>query len=177
MAILWAILLIVLNTAWLALTVLGLPGNWLIVISAALIVWRQWDAADAGGIEMFNLWTLVAIATIAALAEIAEVLTGVFGSAQMGGTRRGSLGALVGGLIGAIAATFLIPVPLMGSLIGACAGAALGAWGFELSGGRKMIESARAGLGAGLGTLAGRLIKVVAGVLIWLTIAVAAFWP
>jgi hypothetical protein len=175
MDILWAILLILLNTVWLALTVLGLPGNWLIVISAALVVWRQWGAADAGGIEMFTIWTLLAVIVVAAIAELAEILTGVFGSTQMGGTRRGSLGALLGGLIGAIIGTPLMPI--LGTLLGACLGAALGAWGFELSAGRKMIESARAGLGAGLGTLAGRLIKTIAGVLIWLTIAVAAFWP
>ncbi len=174
---LWATLLILLNGAWLLLVVLGLPGNWLKVISTAAIVWWQWGNAERGGVEMFSIWTLVAIIVIAVAAELAEFFTGVFGAAKAGATKRGSFGAIVGGIVGAIAATFLIPIPILGSILGACVGAGLGAWGFEMAGGRKFSESAKSGVGAGVGTLAGRVVKIVSGVVIWLVIAVAAFWP
>ena len=72
MTYLWATLLILLNGAWLLLVVLGLPGNWLKVISTAAIVWWQWGNSEEGGVEMFSIWTLVAIIVIAAVAELAE---------------------------------------------------------------------------------------------------------
>jgi uncharacterized protein YqgC (DUF456 family) len=126
---------------------------------------------------MFGLAPLIVIVALATIGEIAEFFTGVVGSQKAGGTRRGAVGALVGGFVGAIVATFLIPAPILGSLIGACGGACLGAWGFELSGGRKMAESARSGVGAGVGTFAGRVAKLIVGIAIWLIVAVAAFWP
>ena len=177
MAYLWATLLVLLNTAWLATVVAGLPGTWLIVVSTALVAWWQRGDAAAGDEGMFSIATLVVIVVLAGVAELVEFLTGVVGSKRAGGTRWGSVGALVGGLAGAIAATFLIPVPLLGSLLGACGGACLGAWGLELAGGRKMKESVDVGVGAGVGTLVGRVAKLIAGVAIWLIVAVAAFWP
>jgi uncharacterized protein YqgC (DUF456 family) len=126
---------------------------------------------------MFSIATLVAITGLATVAEITEFVTGVVGSRKAGGTRWGAVGAIVGGIVGAILATPFIPIPILGSLIGACGGACLGAWGLELAGGRKMRESARSCVGAGVGTLAGRIVKLVAGIAIWLIVAVAAFWP
>ena len=175
MIYLWAALLVLLNTLWLATVVVGLPGTWLMVVSTALVAWWQRGDAAAGDQGMFSIATLVVIIVLAALAEVVEFLTGVVGSKRAGGTRWGSVGALVGGVIGAIVATPLIP-PL-GSLIGACAGACAGAWGLELAGGRKMKESVDVGVGAGVGTLVGRVAKLIAGVAIWVIVAVAAFWP
>ena len=175
MAYLLAAILLVLNTGWLLLVVFGLPGNWLMVLSSAGVVWWQWGNAAEGGVEMFDVWTLGVIVALALVAELAEFLTGVFGSKKAGGTRWGSLGAMFGGIAGAVAGTPFIPI--VGTLIGACIGAALGAWGLELASGRKWGESAKSGVGAGVGTLVGRVIKVAGGVLIWLIVAVAAFWP
>jgi uncharacterized protein YqgC (DUF456 family) len=175
MAYMWATLLVLLNTVWLATVVVGLPGTWLIVASTALVAWWQRGDAAAGDEGMFSIATIVVIIVLAALAEVVEFFTGVVGSKRAGGTRWGSVGAIVGGVIGAIAATPLIP-PL-GSLIGACVGACLGAWGLELAGGRKMKESVDVGVGAGVGTLVGRVAKLIAGVAIWVIVAVAAFWP
>jgi uncharacterized protein YqgC (DUF456 family) len=177
MVYLWATLLVLINLVWLATVVAGLPGNWLIVVSTALVAWWHWGDPDTGEAGMFSIATLITIVALAAVAEIAELVTGVVGSKKAGGTRWGAVGALLGGLIGAIVGTFVIPIPLLGSLIGACGGACLGAWGLELASGRKMRESARAGVGAGIGTFAGRVIKLATGIMIWLIVAVAAFWP
>ena len=177
MAYLWATLLILLNTVWLTTVVLGLPGTWLIVASTVLLAWWHWPEPAGGQTGMFSIATLVAIVVIAALAELAEILAGIAGSKKSGGTRWGSLGAIVGGVLGAIAGTVMIPIPLLGSLVGACGGAAIVAWGFELAGGKRVHESARIGLGAGVGTFWGRMAKLAAGVIIWLIVAVAAFWP
>jgi len=172
-----AILLLVVNLFWLFLVVLGLPGNWLMVLSTILFGWWQLSRAEPGGQAMFGMVTLVAIVILATLGEVVEFISGVVGAKKAGGTRRGSIGAIVGGIVGALAATFVIPIPVLGSLIGACGGAALGAWGLELYGGLEMPRSIKSGLGAGVGRLVGTVVKLVAGASIWIVVAVAAFWP
>jgi len=54
MLYIWGTLLVLLNAIWLALVMVGVPGNWLMVLSAALLSWRL-EAPDGG---MFSLWTL-----------------------------------------------------------------------------------------------------------------------
>jgi len=171
MLYLWSVLLILLNAIWLALVVFGLPGNWLIVISTCLFAW--WRADDA----VFSIYTLILITILAILGELVEFFSGMAGAKRAGAGWRGSIGAIVGAVTGAILGTFLIPVLLLGTLIGACIGAGIGAWVLELSGGRKMQDSVRYGMGAGLGEFLGITSKFALGVLIWLIVAVAAFWP
>ncbi len=169
MTFVWAFFLVLANAVWLVLDVLGLPGNWLMVGGTLLVAWLRPG--------MFSAGTLVAIVVIAAIGEVLELLSGVAGARGGGAGRRGSAGALLGGFVGAIAGTFLIPVPLLGSLIGACAGACLGAWALELSGGRDFDESVRAGVGAGVGRALGTVLKLAAGLLLWFVIAIAAVVP
>jgi uncharacterized protein YqgC (DUF456 family) len=173
MLIVYAILLILLNFFWLLTNLAGLPGNWLMVITTAIVVLVQWRAPG----EMFSVATLVSIAVLATLGEVLELVAGAAGARQAGATRRGSIGALAGGLVGGIAGTFLIPIPAVGSVLGACAGAFIGALYMEFSGGRKLDEAVRSGWGAGKGRLVGTLVKVAIGAIMWLTIAIAAFWP
>jgi uncharacterized protein YqgC (DUF456 family) len=166
---LWAAILVLANSAWLALDLVGLPGNWLIIVGTLLVAWLRPG--------MFGLWTLVAAVALAAVGEVLELFSGVWGAQKGGAGRRGSAGALLGGIIGAIMGTFLIPVPVFGSLLGACAGACLGAWVLELSGGRDSRASLHAGIGAGLGRAVGTIVKLFVGIVLWLMIAIAAFVP
>ena len=170
MLYLWSVLLILLNALWLVLVVFGLPGNWLIVISACLFAW--WRAED----NVFSIYTLIAIVALAVLGELIEFFAGAGGAKRAGAGWRGSIGALLGALTGAIFGTFLLPIPFLGTLIGACVGAGLGAWGLELSGGRKIQDSARFAMGAGIGEFLGITSKFILGIIIWLIVAVAAFW-
>jgi len=171
MLYIWLISLIVLNVVWLVLVLFGLPGNWLIVTSTCLFAWWQWEDG------VFSIYTLIAIAVLAGLGEMFEFLGGMHGAKRAGASRRGSIAALAGAIAGAIFGTFMIPVLFLGTVLGACIGAGLGAWAMEVSRGRKMEESVRCGLGAGLGELLGITAKITAGIIIWLTVAIAAFWP
>jgi len=162
-------MLVLTNAVWLALDLLGLPGNWLMVAGTLLVAWLEPG--------MFSAWTLIATVILAAAGEVLELLSGALGARKGGAGRRGSVGALLGGLLGAIVGTFLIPIPVLGSLIGACAGACLGAGIVELSGGRNFRASLRAGFGAGMGRAVGTVIKLAVGILLWLVIAIAAFVP
>ena len=161
--------LLALNLVWLFLVVLGLPGNWLMVLSAVGLAWWQPEP------EWFSTWTLVGVAAIAAVAEIFEFISGVVGSKKAGGSTWGSIGGLFGALAGGIFGTVLIPVPIIGSILGVCLGAFAGALGAELLAGRKLDESVESGRGAAVGRLIGIVIKLSAGVAIYGVIAAALF--
>jgi uncharacterized protein YqgC (DUF456 family) len=169
MLYLWSIMLIILNAFWLALVPFALPGNWLIVITTALFAW--WHAED----RIFSIYTLVAITALALLGELVEFFGAVAGAKKAGARFLGSLGAIIGAVTGAIIGTFIFPI--LGTLLGSCAGAAIGACVFEVAGGRRMEDTVNLGLGAGLGRFFGTTAKMALGVLIWLIVAVAAFWP
>jgi uncharacterized protein len=171
MFILAAIGLIILNTVWLALLLVGLPGSWLMVVSAGLATWWTWHDPT----PMFSLMTLGTITALAALGEVIEFSAGLMGARQAGASRRGGVGALLGGIVGAIAGTIFIPIPVLGSIIGACAGAFAGAMMMEVSGGRDLHASFRSGIGAGKGRFWGTVGKLIVGVTIWLVVAMAAF--
>ena len=167
----YAFFLVLLNSIWLAMVPFALPGNWLIVITTALFAW--WRAEDG----VFSIYTLIAITILALIGELVEFFAGMGGARKAGAGFRGSIGAIIGAITGAVVGTFLIPIPFFGTLFGSCLGAGLGAWGFELIGGRQVQESLRFGFGASLGQFLGVIAKLLIGFIIWLTVAVAAFWP
>jgi uncharacterized protein YqgC (DUF456 family) len=169
MIYIWSVLLVLLNTVWLCLNAFGLPGNWLILISTCAFAW--WRSSDG----MFSIYTLILIALLAVAGELVEFFAGMTGARRAGASWRGSVGALIGAVIGAVIGTLVTPV--LGTVFGACIGAGVGAWGLELTTGKRVKESFRYGLGAGVGELVGITSKLILGVLIWLIVAVAAFWP
>lgn len=165
----WLVMLVILNTCWLGLVIFALPGNWLIVISTGLFAWWRWEE------QPFSIYILIAITLLAVLGEVVEFLGGAGGAKKAGSGWLGMFGALGGAITGAVLGTFLMPI--LGTLIGACVGGGLGAWGLEVMGGKKMKESVRSGVGAGFGVLFGTTAKFAIGVIIWLIVVVAAFWP
>ncbi len=171
MLYLWSILLVLVNAVWFGLVLFGLPGNWLIVISTCLFAWWQWEA------KVFSIYTLIAIVVLAIIGELFEFFGGMRGARKSGASRLGSVAALAGAITGAILGTFLIPILLLGTLIGACIGAGLGALVTEFVRGKELKESARHAVGAGLGEFLGITSKFTIGIVIWLIVAVAVFWP
>jgi uncharacterized protein YqgC (DUF456 family) len=171
MLYLWSILLILFNSVWLTLVLFGLPGNWLIIISTCLFAWWRWEDG------IFSIYTLIFITALGTLGELIEFFAAMGGAKRAGAGWVGSLAAIAGAILGALTGTFLIPIPFFGTLLGACLGAGLCAWGLEFARGKKMEESIRYGVGAGLGRFLGTTIKFGLGVLIWVAIAFAVFWP
>lgn len=171
MAYLWSVVLVILNTAWLGVVVFGLPGNWLIVISTCLFAWWRMDN------NVFSIYTLVAIVVLAVLGELTEFTAGMMSARRSGASWRGSIAALFGAVGGGVLGTFLIPVLFLGTLIGACVGAGLCVWVAEVWRGEKAEHSLRHAVSAGLGEFFGITSKFILGIVIWLIVAVAAFWP
>jgi len=167
----WLSILIVVNAGWLLLVLLGLPGNWLMVISTCLFAWWKWNE------QIFSGWTLVAIVSLALLGELIEFLAGMTGAKGSGASWRGSTMAVFGAILGALVGTFVIPILFLGSVLGASVGAGLAVWATEISRGVRADQSLRRAVGAGIGQIIGTASKLMLGLVIWFVIAVAAFWP
>jgi uncharacterized protein YqgC (DUF456 family) len=166
------LLVIVLLGCWL-LTLLGLPGNWLMVVATSVYAcltpvvlgWR----------------TVLAVLALAALGEVVELVAGAMGVSKTGGSRRGAVMALAGSILGGILGVVIgLPIPLVGSVVaavffaglGAMAGAILG----EISAGQKLGASWRIGKAALWGRLAGTLGKILLGA-VMILVVVAAMLP
>ena len=89
----YILLLVVLIAGWL-LNILGVPGLWLMLIGHIAFAWITGWGNYVG-------WpSVIALFVLALVAEIVEFVAGAAGSAQAGGTKRGMMGAIVGGIAG-----------------------------------------------------------------------------
>lgn len=173
MLYLYATIVTLLNLVWLFLTVLSLPGNWLMVLTAAVAAWLL---AVEGIPGMFGYPVLIAAVVLATIGEILEFLLGAAGARKAGGSKRAAAASIVGAIVGGIVATPLVPIPLVGTLIGVCAGAFAGAFGVELLIGKPMEASLASGKGAAVGRLWGTLAKLAVGVIIFIMLTADAFF-
>jgi uncharacterized protein YqgC (DUF456 family) len=155
--------------AWgLALTVIGLPGLWLMVAAAGVYTWLTgWDV-------YVGYPALITLIGLALASEVAEFVAGAAGSGKAGGTWRGTVGAIGGGLAGALLLS--IPVPIVGTILGACIGSFAGAFLFEYWGNPVTHRAAAIGWGAFKGRLYGTLVKLGFGV-VMLAVMVGTLLP
>ena len=167
----WLSILVLSNLLWLVLVLFGLPGNWLMVLAASLFAWWTWDQ------RVFSGGTLIAIAALAVLGELIEFFGGMVGARRAGASWRASLMGILGAILGAFVGTVAFPVPVVGTIVGACLGVGLAVWAVETSRGAHPDHSFQRAVGAGLGEFLGIVSKFALGTAIWLTIAIAAFWP
>jgi len=152
------------------LVLFTLPGNWLMVVGTCLFAWWRWDD------RVFSWPLLVAAGVLALIAEIIEFFAGAGGAKRCGAGWLGALAAIGGALFGAIVGTIAIAVGVFGTLLGACLGAGMATWVVERITGTEHNQSVRSGIGAGTGVLVGTVSKFAIGCIIWLLIAVAAFY-
>ncbi len=141
------------------------------IMTTCLFAWWKWDN------RLFSWPLLIAITALALIAELIEFFAGAGGAKKAGAGWLGAGAAILGALVGAVAGTFIIPVPIFGTMFGACLGAGLCTWLVERTTGKEQDASVRSGVGAGTGVLIGTISKFCIGCLIWLLITIAAFWP
>jgi uncharacterized protein len=178
-----ATLFVALGALCLALTVIQLPGPWLLLAFALLLEWLDRLYLPAGARSTFSAWTLWGSLGLALLGELIEFLAGVLGTQRGGGTSRGMWGAFLGGLLGALVLTPLFFfAPLIGTLLGALAGTLLGAVLGELSAQRSrgqglaLAPTLRPALWATLGRLLGTTGKLALAIAMWLVLSIDAFY-
>ncbi len=174
MTIVFALLLILILTACWLLTLLSMPGNWLMVAAAALyvlLVPAKWPA-------MIGWRTVAILLILAALGEVVELLAGARQAAKAGGSKRAAALAVLGSLFGGIAGICVgLPIPLVGSVFAAilfaALGAMLGAVAGETWSGRSLDESWQVAKAAFWGRLKGAAGKVLLGAAMIAVVAAA----
>ncbi|MBX3414224.1 MAG: DUF456 domain-containing protein [Pirellulales bacterium] len=160
LAILFVVLLL---GAWF-LTLLNLPGNWVLVGAAAIYVLL----VDPTSYVAMGWQTVIALAVLATLGEVAEFAAGAAGATRAGGSKRGAVLAIIGSIIGGMLGLAVgVPIPIVGPLVGAIllagAGAFVGAILGESWKGRALEESWQIGEAAFWGRLGGSLAKIAIG--------------
>jgi uncharacterized protein len=133
--------LLVMGAGTIGSMVPAVPGTPLVL--AAAIVHRLVFGAHSA-----NTTVLLIMGALALVSFGLDYLATFLGAKKLGATWRGMVGAILGTLVG-----FFFSLP--GLILGPFLGAAL----FELMGGRKWKEAARAGAGAVLGLLLGAIGK------------------
>ncbi|MBX3423598.1 MAG: DUF456 domain-containing protein [Pirellulaceae bacterium] len=162
----------------LAITVLGMPGNWLVVaLGAGCFLLSTPERAEHVG-----LWPLLALVAVAGLGELLELAASALGASRLGASKRATMLAIVGSIGGAIVGLFagaIIPIPVVGSVLGSLllggAGAAVGAVSGERWAGKSWDESLHVGHAAFWGRLLGTVGKVICGT-VTCGIFLAAIW-
>ncbi len=144
----------------LALNMLGLFGNWLILL-AIMTAWLLTDFIH------FGPWSLVIMFLLCVMGEVLETALAGYGARRFGGSKGAMVMALVGCIVGAILGTPVFPI--VGTLAGGAAGAFAGASLYELIRHKKALKDAAwTGFGAGMGKMGGIAAKFGCGILILL---------
>ena len=147
------LLLAALMLVSLLLIPIGLPGIWLMVAGAVLVVLFT-PAAP------FGWFVVIGCGAIALASEALDIVLGARCTKEYGGSNRGAWGAVLGGIVGAIVG---VPVPIIGSVIGALVGSFVGALVAEYSVGATHEGATRAATGATIGRVVATAFKVMAG--------------
>lgn len=160
------VLLLVANLACWVATVFTLPGNWGIVVLAALCAWLL---PEPEGWRLGFTWiAVIALTVLAGVGELIEFFAGAAGAAKQGGSRRAMVLALIGAAIGSVVGAMLgVPIPVVGSIIAAIGGGAAGAFAGAYLGeywkGRASHERLAISTGAMLGRVMGTVGKLAVG--------------
>lgn len=164
---LYYILLLIVQFLGMLLTIMGLPGIWVMISSVVGFAWLTTFDRYVG-------WpSIITLLALGAIAEIIEFFMGAAGAKQAGATRRAMLGALIGGLVGGITCT--IPVPVIGTIFGVCLGTFIGASVVEMGIIGNARHATRVGWGAARGRFYGIVLKLLFALVIFLVAVIAAF--
>lgn len=157
------LLVMVLAGCWL-LTVMGIPGNWGMVVAAGLFAWL----IPEGSAVTLGWTTVVVLLILACLGELLEFLAGAIGVAQAKGSKRSAVLAVLFSIVGSFVGVAVgAPIPLIGQFVaivffsglGALLGAGLG----ERWKGRTEKEALRVGHAAFWGRILGTVSKILVG--------------
>lgn len=159
----WA-LVVLLGAAGVLVSCLGISGTWMLVGAAAI-------AAPLTGPD-FPGWGLVVVfAVMAAAVDGVEWFASHWGVRRRGGSRLAGLAAMVGGLLGLFAGSFVFPV--IGSVIGMMAGSFALAYAVE----RRRLQAGHAAhiaTGAVVACVLVLMLKVVVSLTMaaWLAVGI-----
>lgn len=149
------------------LTVIGLPGNWLIFFTA-LGYGFYYDFTG------FTVNLVLLLLGLLLVGEIVEFIAGALGARKQKASTLATVAAFIGGITGAVAGTAVLPI--IGSLLGAFAGAFGASYLAEylITGNRD--QSHRVAKSVLIGQVAGMVVKMAIAIAMAITIAVHLIW-
>ncbi|MEE2825212.1 MAG: DUF456 domain-containing protein [Planctomycetota bacterium] len=176
MIYLWIILFILLLIVLWLTNLLGLPGNWLMILAAGC--WTLWVGESFSEIGWL---AIVAVLFLAVMGELLEFGASVLGTKQVGGSRRAAALSVIGSIVGGIVGIFFgLPIPVIGWIVGsllfACLGALVGAALGERWQGSDMNASLKVGGAAFVGRLVGTVGKIAFGAVILVIVVLSLFF-
>ncbi len=148
-------------------TVVGLPGNW-ILVGAALVI------GAATGFAKMTVASFFLCAGLALVAEVIESVLGIAIVAEHGGSKLGVIGTIVGGCAGVILGGGFFPP--VGSVLLGFVGAFLGAVLGEMFRHPDLNTALRVGFWSFVGRVAAIAAKLSVGCVIFWVI-VRSTWP
>lgn len=147
------LIIVLLCLVALVLSCLSISGTWLVSLAAII-------AAILRGFSFPGWATIVIFLLISAMVEILEAMAGAWGVKKRGGSGFAGFMAIIGGLLGMVAGSF-IPVPLVGSLLGMMAGSFLLVFLVERKRLQKDSEAVHIAIGAVIARVLIVLLKVM----------------
>jgi uncharacterized protein YqgC (DUF456 family) len=163
---LFVLLYIVLGAVMLT-TIVGVPGNWILVGVAVVI-------GLITGFDSMNWWMILLCVGLAVIGEIIEAALGAVIIAGRGGGRWGVAGSVVGGFLGVVLGAGVAPP--IGSVVlgfvGVFVGAVLGEYWKQ----RRVEPAMRIGFWSFVGRMAAITAKLAMGCGI-LVVIVMTTWP
>lgn len=134
----------ILSIAGVILTILTLPGIWLVYIAVFILAWM-------GSFTVITPLILVILFVLSVFSTIADNIVMAMGAKKLGGSNWGMLGAILGGIVGLMVGN--IPGMFLGPIVGATL--------FELIFARKDFNSSfKAGIGSFFGLLLSIVLKI-----------------
>lgn len=137
------------------MTIMGLPGNVLIVLTGLAYGYYN-------HFEEMDFAILVIVCSIFILGEIIEFMAGLLGAKKEKASKRAMLAPFIGTIIGGIWGTAILPI--IGSLIGALLGAFISTALAEYSKTKDITQAKRVAKSVVKGQILGILFKVIAAV-------------
>jgi len=150
----------------------GIPGA--VLILAAIVVW--------GAVEGFSSVALpLGVAVVVLLLNFGVEFSATYwGAKQVGASKWGQIGSIVGLIFGVFGLLPALPIggPLLGILLGPLVGAIIGEFLYRRE--LELADRAKLSLQAGIGIVVGSLVgKLIQGLLALVVLAVFLFttWP
>lgn len=173
---LFATLLFLGNCLGWCLTLVSLPGNWLIVALSLLFTLLVTTNSGLG-----LSWPVMAALLVLAIAgEVIEMVAGAAGAARLGASRRSVALSLAGAIVGSFVGMAVgLPIVIVGSAMAGLGGGALGAFVGAMLGehwkGRSLEQGVQVGTAAFLGRLLGTAGKLIVATIMTVVVTLDSF--
>lgn len=173
-----SLLLLLANIACWVATFVMLPGNWGIVVLAALFAFLLPEQENGLGVSW---WAVGGVTGLAVVGELVEFAAGAAGAARQGASRRSLALSLIGAMAGSLGGALLgVPIPVVGPIVAALGGGALGAFAGAYLGetwkGRSGDDRLSISKAALVGRLLGTVGKLLVGIAMVAYVTVESLW-